>query len=65
MPVLKCVDEDCLYVTGDLSEAVGLELIKLHVSAKHKAVTVKSEDGGKPRLVCPKRPEVQGNITDE
>ena len=65
MPILKCVDETCSYVTGDLSETVGLEMMKLHVSAKHRAVTVKSEDGGKPRPERPKRPEVQGDITDE
>ena len=64
MVVLDCVDEGCGWKTGNLSEALALELVKLHVSAAHKAATVKSE-GGKPRPESPKRPEVQGDITDE
>ena len=48
-----------------MSETVALEMMKMHISMKHQAVRVKSEDGGRPRPERPKRPEVQGDISDE
>ena len=66
MTIMACVDEKCSWKTNDVSEAVGLECLKLHVATQHPGpARVKSEDGNKPKPERPKRPEVQGDISDE
>ena len=42
MVVMECVDGECDYKTGDLSEAVALECLKLHVRTKHETARVMS-----------------------
>ena len=60
MPVMACMDRDCPYKKGDLTESVGLKMMKMHVAAKHRAPVVKSEDGGEAKTGTPKAPGSPG-----